>query len=80
MTVIGIDDIEGAERPMLGFETLTMAPIDRRLVVAGLLAPEERQWLDAYHARVRELMADRVDPKTAPGSPTPPSRFRVPGP
>ena len=65
MTVIGIDDIEGAERPMLGFETLTLAPIDRRLVATGLLGPEERQWLDAYHARVRALMADRVDPKTA---------------
>jgi Xaa-Pro aminopeptidase len=44
--------ISGGERPMLAFETLTLAPIDRRLVVAGLLTDEERAQLDAYHARV----------------------------
>ena len=37
---------------MLGFETLTLAPIDRRLIDPGLLEPAERAWLDAYHARV----------------------------
>ena len=45
-------DIEGGERPMLGFETLTLAPIDRSLVVKQLLTKEERDWLNAYHARV----------------------------
>jgi len=44
--------IEGGERPMHGFETLTLAPIDRRLVEPSLLSSEERAWLDAYHARV----------------------------
>ena len=44
--------VDGGERPMLGFETLTLAPIDRRLVEAGLLTDAERAWLDAYHARV----------------------------
>lgn len=43
---------EGGDRPMLGFETLTLAPIDRRLILPELLAPEDRAWLDAYHARV----------------------------
>ncbi len=43
---------EGGERPMLGFETLTLAPIDRRMIRADLLDPDERAWLDAYHARV----------------------------
>jgi Xaa-Pro aminopeptidase len=48
--------IEGAEKAMLGFETLTLAPIDRRLVDLAMLSPEERAWLDAYHARVlREI-------------------------
>lgn len=48
--------IAGGERPMHGFETLTLVPIDRRLVDPGLLSPEERQWLDAYHDRVaREI-------------------------
>jgi Xaa-Pro aminopeptidase len=40
------------ERPMLGFEQLTLAPIDRRLVAVELLSGEERAQLDAYHARV----------------------------
>ncbi|HEX9792018.1 MAG TPA: aminopeptidase P family protein [Kiloniellales bacterium] len=43
----------GDEREMLAFETLTLAPIDRRLVEPALLAPAEVAWLDAYHARVR---------------------------
>src|SRR5204863_3960225 len=38
----------GGERPMLGFETLTLAPIDRRLIVADMLSAEERAQLDAY--------------------------------
>ena len=45
-------EVEGAEKKMLGFETLTFAPIDRRLIDVDLLTPEERDWLDAYHAKV----------------------------
>jgi Xaa-Pro aminopeptidase len=45
-------EIEGAEKEMLGFETLTFAPIDRRLVDAGMLEPEELIWLNCYHAHV----------------------------
>ncbi|SLN37497.1 aminopeptidase P family protein [Oceanibacterium hippocampi] len=48
---------EGGERPLLGFETLTLAPIDRNLVDTALLDDGERRWLDAYHARVRENAA-----------------------
>ena len=36
---------------MMGFETLTLAPIDRRLIVKEMLAPDEIAWLDAYHAK-----------------------------
>ena len=54
--------IDGGDKPMLGFETLTLCPIDRRLIVKGLLDGDEIRWLDAYHARVREeispLLAD----------------------
>ena len=46
--------LPGGERPMLGFETLTLAPIDRRLVAREMLTDEERAQLDAYHARVLE--------------------------
>ena len=42
---------------MLGFETLTFAPIDRRLIDTALLTPAERGWLNAYHMQVREIAA-----------------------
>jgi Xaa-Pro aminopeptidase len=48
---------EGAERPTLGFTTLTVVPYERRLIDATLLTPEERTFVDDYHARVRELLA-----------------------
>ena len=53
------------ERPMLGFETLTHAPIDRRLVVPGLLSAAERAQLDAYHARTLALLEAQVPPPVA---------------
>ena len=46
------ETIEGGEIPMLGFETLTLAPIDRRLIDPSMLDEAETQWLDDYHARV----------------------------
>jgi Xaa-Pro aminopeptidase len=45
-------DIKGGERPMLSFETLTFAPIDRNLIDARLLTRDELHWLDSYHAQV----------------------------
>ena len=53
------------EREMLGFETLTLAPIDLRLVRPSLLGVAEKAWLDAYHARVRDELAPLVDSLTA---------------
>ena len=53
--------IQGAEKPMLGFETLTFAPIDRALIDVAMLAPAERDWIDNYH---REVMA-RIGPSLA---------------
>src|SRR3954454_14746884 len=53
------------ERDMLCFETLTLAPIDRTLVSRELLDDEEIAWLDAYHARVREILTPLVDRDTA---------------
>ncbi|HEX3422384.1 MAG TPA: aminopeptidase P family protein [Sphingomicrobium sp.] len=44
--------IEGSEKEMLGFETLTFAPIDRRLIDVQMLDPEELVWLNCYHAHV----------------------------
>ena len=54
-----------AEREMMGFETLTLAPIDRSLVEPSLLDDDEIEWLDDYHARVCETLTPLVDPDTA---------------
>jgi Xaa-Pro aminopeptidase len=57
--------VEGGERPMLAFETLTLAPIDRNLVEPSLLTPAEIAWLDAYHAQVRATIGPLVEGETA---------------
>jgi Xaa-Pro aminopeptidase len=54
----------GAEREILGFEVLTLAPIDRALVEPRLLDGPEIAWLDAYHARVRAEITPLVDAAT----------------
>jgi Xaa-Pro aminopeptidase len=56
--------IEGADRRYLEFETLTLAPIDLNCVDVGLLTEAEKTWLNAYHARVREVVAPQVDDAT----------------
>ena len=50
-----------AEKPLNAFETLTLAPIDARLIEPAMLTVGEREWLDAYHARVRETISPLVD-------------------
>ncbi|HEX8938373.1 MAG TPA: aminopeptidase P family protein [Sphingomicrobium sp.] len=52
--------IEGAEKEMLGFETLTFAPIDRRLIDVEMLEPEELVWLNCYHAHVLARIGPRL--------------------
>ena len=54
-------DIDGGDRKMLGFETLTLCPIDRRLIDAALMTAEEMAWLDAYHARVMKEVGDFLE-------------------
>jgi Xaa-Pro aminopeptidase len=53
------------ERPMFCFETLTMAPINTRLIVTEMLTAPERQWLNDYHAQVRETLLPHLDTETA---------------
>ena len=53
--------LHDGERPMLGFETLTLAPIDRRCIARDLLTDEERAQLDAYHARVLAQIGPLVE-------------------
>ncbi len=52
---------EGGDIPMMGFETITLCPIDKRLIDTSLLVREELIWLDAYHARVREALLPHTD-------------------
>ena len=58
------EGLEGSEREMLEFETLTLAPIDLTLVDASLMSTAEIAWLNAYHTRVREVIAPLVDKAT----------------
>jgi len=60
-----VENIPEAERTTFGFETLTLAPIDRRLVDTALLSQAERDWLNAYHARVRAELTPDLDDDTA---------------
>ncbi|WP_226632414.1 aminopeptidase P family protein [Novosphingobium profundi] len=53
--------IPGAEGEFYGFETLTFAPIEKRLVDTALLTGEEKAWWNAYHARVHELIGPQLD-------------------
>jgi Xaa-Pro aminopeptidase len=52
------------EHEMMSFETLTLAPIDRRLIASDMLTPEERRWLNAYHAWVFDTLASKLDDST----------------
>jgi Xaa-Pro aminopeptidase len=54
----------GAEKPLNAFETLTLAPIDRRLIDSRLLTAKERNWIDGYHAHVQEVLSPLLDAAT----------------
>ena len=52
---------DGVFGEMLGFETLTLCPIDARCIERSLLRDDEIAWLNDYHATVRERLAPRLD-------------------
>jgi Xaa-Pro aminopeptidase len=53
--------LESSGKPFLRFETLTLAPFDRRLIVPSLLDAWEVAWLNEYHARVLAQVGPRLD-------------------
>jgi len=66
--LIVVTPVHGANtngKPMLDFETLTLAPYDRTLIEPALLDANEAAWIDAYHARVRTKLTPLVDKETA---------------
>jgi Xaa-Pro aminopeptidase len=60
LAVVAPRKMQGAERDMLGFDVLTLAPIDLSLVQPNLLTADERKWLDAYHRDVRAILSSRL--------------------
>ena len=64
VVVMPVPTPDGGEQPLLGFETLTLAPIDRRLIDPALLTEAERRWVDVYHARVLDEIGPLVDDGT----------------
>jgi Xaa-Pro aminopeptidase len=57
LIVVAPRAIGSAEREMLGFDVLTLAPIHLNLVEPKLMSPEETAWLDAYHKDVRAKLS-----------------------
>ena len=53
-----------SNRPFLAFDTLTVVPFDRRLIVVELLSTQEREWINNYHARVWKCLETQVDAET----------------
>ncbi|MGC2717805.1 MAG: aminopeptidase P family protein [Pseudolabrys sp.] len=64
LLVIAAPEPVDAEKPLNEFETLTLAPIDRRLIDSQMLTSKERAWLDSYHKRVHEILGPLVDGAT----------------
>ncbi len=62
--VAAAPEVAGAEKPLNNFETLTLAPLDRRLILPRMLTGKERYWLDNYHAAVRDTLSPLLDAPT----------------
>ncbi len=58
-------DSGSAEREMLQFRTLTLAPLEHRLIDSSLLHGDEIEWLDSYHETIFETLSPHCTPKTA---------------
>lgn len=65
VAVVEQEQRPGEDRPMLAFETLTLAPIDTSLIDVALMSDAEIAWLDSYHIRVREALSDQLEGEDA---------------
>ena len=61
LELVTATEVASAEKSMNAFETLTLAPIDRRLIEVAMLSEAERDWLNTYHARVRNEVRPHLD-------------------
>ncbi|MEM1287808.1 MAG: aminopeptidase P family protein [Pseudomonadota bacterium] len=55
----------GGDAPMMGFETITRAPFERRLIDTKMLTSLEREWVDAYHQTVRDTLISELEDEDA---------------
>jgi Xaa-Pro aminopeptidase len=60
LVLVGERHVAGGDMNMMGFETLTFVPIDKTLIDATLLTPEERAWLDTYHAQTLRIVGEQL--------------------
>ncbi len=63
LVVVEERQMSGMEGAWLGFETLTLVPIDRRLIDVESVTAQERAWWDFYNARVWEVISPQVEPE-----------------
>ena len=63
LVIVQISEFAEEERPMLTFETITLAPIDTRLINAHMMTAAEITWLNIYHVKVRENISPFLDKK-----------------
>ena len=54
-------DVPGADKEVLGFETLTFVPIEKKLIDASMLSDRELQWLNDYHSAVLALIGPQLE-------------------
>jgi Xaa-Pro aminopeptidase len=59
--VLNVPAASGEFGEFLRFETLTLCPIDTRLIDRSLMRADEIAWLNAYHATVRERVSPLVN-------------------
>jgi len=64
IVVTAFDNMNEAEREMLGFETITLVPLDLNCIKTSLLGTDELTWIDNYHSRVKTEISPLVDPET----------------
>ena len=62
--VVELDEGLAEGKKVFGFETITLAPINRELILADMLDPAELDWLNDYHARVRTEISPLLDEET----------------
>ena len=60
--LVAVTAIDGPEDGFLAFETLTLCPLDRRLILSALLDPREIAWVNDYHAHVRDTLSGHCSP------------------